>query len=32
MADKAYRGIPFERDAFEVEAEFERHMQAAGAP
>jgi hypothetical protein len=31
IADKAYRSIPFERDAIAVEAEFERHMAAAAA-
>ena len=31
IADKAYRNIPFEKDAFAVETEFERHMAAAAA-
>jgi hypothetical protein len=30
IADKAYRGIPFEKDAFAVEAEFEKLLKAAG--
>jgi len=31
IADEVYKGIPFERDAFEVEAEFNQHMAAAAA-
>ncbi len=29
IADQAYKGVPFEKDAFAVEAEFERHLAAA---
>jgi hypothetical protein len=29
IADKAYKGVSFEKDAFAVEAEFEAHMAAA---
>lgn len=29
IADKAYKGVPFEKDAFAVEAEFDAHMAAA---